>query len=167
MQLMTHTGIIAADGGFDNFVIPSSDPYLESHTRDTSAGLGTATTGIQFLSNGHVQTYGNINQSSDSISSAVNDGYWFSRAPVSNVGANYEIFVTFTSATGSATRDTEPPLSTWLPLSTTRLFEVSNTGNNVEDFSTVEWAYSIRNATTLNVLVSSAVLRASANLIGP
>lgn len=167
MNLYTNLGIFASVGP-DDLVRLSTNPKIHTRTRNTSAGLGTATTGLQFLDNGHIQTYGNSSASTDSVSLAVNDGFWYANAPNAGIGSSYEIFVNTATQTGGnvAAITIEPTNATWLPLSTTRVFEITNEGNNVENEYTVEWDFDIRNATTTTV-VYSGTIRLNANLFGP
>ena len=158
----------AASLSQDSFVEMSSDPLVESRGRDVSGGLGTATAAYQFMNDGDMESYGNQNTGTDNISAAVTDGYWYSTAPVTNIGSDYEIFVNTPSETGGnvAAITFQPTLNTWISLDTTRLFEITNQGNGVENTYTVEWVFSIRNAATQAVVVSNATLRLVASLFG-
>lgn len=148
-----------------------ADPTTESRTRDTASGTGTATAALQFINDGTFLQYGNESLTSDTLSTPTDfDGTtWFSDQPRTGIGSDYELFVGTPTETGGTAGviNIQPTNSTWLSLSTTRTFEIEDTGNNVQSFYTVEWPISIRNASTLDVIISSATLRLQAFLIGP
>lgn len=153
MSICHFSSVVAAS-------IPDVNPNISlvgqsfSSTRNTALGLGTATSAVIFNSDGEALERANDNVNTDATSDTdYNATDWWTNKPFTNIGDDFDIEVTITSAlsggTGSAAFS--GPTGSQLSLSTTRIFQLTDEGNNVNtigDPATIELQVELIDANT-------------------